>query len=127
MLLAESLHVIPANIIIEIRVWIFQNYRDCRYTCNPHDDYMHVTGNTLRHRDSLHFLRGKHLQCRLVQCHWHQQSRECFYIAEFLQTGNSKIQWNQSKKISYVTEKVCCHMDMCTKLCCSTVLLGCSA
>ena len=24
---------------------------------------MHVTGNTLRHRDSLHFLWGKHLQC----------------------------------------------------------------
>ena len=32
----------PANIIMEIRVWKFQNYRDCRYTCNPHDDYMHV-------------------------------------------------------------------------------------
>ena len=47
---------------MEIRVWMFQNYRDCRYTCNPHDDYMHVTGNTLWHRDSLHFLWGKHLQ-----------------------------------------------------------------
>ena len=57
----------PANIIMEIRVWIFQNYRDCRYTCNPHDDYMHVTGNTLRHRDSLHFLWGKHLQCTRVK------------------------------------------------------------
>ena len=31
--------------------------------CNPHDNYIHVTGNTLRHRDSLHFLWGKHLQC----------------------------------------------------------------
>ena len=25
----------PANIIMEIRVWRFQNYRDCGYTCNP--------------------------------------------------------------------------------------------
>ena len=25
---------------------------------------MHITGNTLRHRDSPHFLWGKHLQCR---------------------------------------------------------------
>ena len=29
---------IPAksNITMEIRVWIFQNYRDCEYTHNPH-------------------------------------------------------------------------------------------
>ena len=40
-----------------------RNYGDYGYTCNPHDDYMHVTGNTLQHRDSLHFLWGKHLQC----------------------------------------------------------------
>ena len=26
----------PANITMEIRVWRFQNYRDCGYTCNPH-------------------------------------------------------------------------------------------
>ena len=24
-----------------------RNYGDYGYTCNPHDDYMHVTGNTL--------------------------------------------------------------------------------
>ena len=34
-----------------------------------------------------------------------------------VQTGNCYSQWNQSKIISYATEKVCCHMDMCTKLC----------
>ena len=33
---------------------------------NPHDNYMHVTGNTLRHRDSLHILWGKHLQCTAI-------------------------------------------------------------
>ena len=40
-----------------------RNYGDYHYTCNPHDDYMHVTGYTLRHRDSPHFLWEKHLQC----------------------------------------------------------------
>ena len=43
----------------------FQNYRDCGYTCNPHNIYVHITGNILRHRDSPHFLWGKHLQCNL--------------------------------------------------------------
>ena len=40
-----------------------RNYGDYGYTCNPHDDYMHVTGYTLQHGDSPHFLWGKHLQC----------------------------------------------------------------
>ena len=40
-----------------------KNYGYFRHTCNPHDNHMHITGNTLRHRDSLHFLWGKHLQC----------------------------------------------------------------
>jgi hypothetical protein len=26
----------PAIFTMEIRVWRFQNYRDCGYTCNPH-------------------------------------------------------------------------------------------
>ena len=43
-----------------------RNYGDYGYTCNPHDDYMHVTGNTMRHRASLHFLWGKHLQCMYI-------------------------------------------------------------
>ena len=38
-----------------------RNYRDCGYKCNPHNIYVHITGNILRHRDSLHFLWGKHL------------------------------------------------------------------
>ena len=44
-----------------------RNCGDYGYTCNRHDDYMHVTGNKLRHRDSLHFLWGKHLQCIYLQ------------------------------------------------------------
>ena len=40
-----------------------RNYGDFRHTCIPHHNYMLITGNTLRHRDSLHFLWGKHLQC----------------------------------------------------------------
>ena len=43
-----------------------RNYGDYGYTCNPHDDYMHVTGYTLWHRDSPHFLWGKHLQCLYI-------------------------------------------------------------
>ena len=31
--------------------------------CNPHPNYMHITGYLVRHGDSLHFLWGKHLQC----------------------------------------------------------------
>ena len=31
--------------------------------CNPCHNYMHVTGYPVRHRDSLHFLWGRHLQC----------------------------------------------------------------
>ena len=41
-----------------------RNYGDFRHACNPHDNYMHVTWNTLRHRDTQHFLGGKRLQCR---------------------------------------------------------------
>ena len=44
----------------------FKNYRDCRYTCNPRDNYMHFTGYPLRHGVSLHFLWGKNLQCIFV-------------------------------------------------------------
>ena len=40
-----------------------RNYWDYGYTCNPHDNYMLITGRTLQHRDSPHFLCGKHLQC----------------------------------------------------------------
>ena len=40
-----------------------RNYGDFRHTCIPHHNYMLITGNTLQHRDSLHFLWGKHLQC----------------------------------------------------------------
>ena len=42
-----------------------RNYRDCRYTFNPHNIYVHITGYVLRHEDSPHFLWGKHLQCML--------------------------------------------------------------
>ena len=47
---------------ISSRSWL--NIGDSYGTCNPHNVYVHITGNILRHRDSLHFLWGKHLQCR---------------------------------------------------------------
>ena len=47
-----------------------RNYGDYGHTCNPHDDYVHVTGNTLPHRDSLHFLWGKYLQCSYLHLGW---------------------------------------------------------
>ena len=40
-----------------------RNYGDFRHTCNPHDNYILITGNTLRHGDSPYFLWGKNLQC----------------------------------------------------------------
>ena len=41
------------------KLWGFQA------TCNPHDNYVHVTGYPVLHGDLLHFLRGKNLQCKL--------------------------------------------------------------
>ena len=56
-----------------------RNYGNFRHACNPHDNYMHGTGNTLQHRDSLHFLWGKHLQCSVgIYC---------------LKTSEISIQW----------------------------------
>ena len=41
-----SLHIMynkfPSSITLEIRVWRFQNYRNCGYTCNPHNIYVHI-------------------------------------------------------------------------------------
>ena len=34
--------------------------------CNPHPNYMHITGYPVQHGDSLHFLWGKHLQCIVI-------------------------------------------------------------
>ena len=42
-----------------------RNYGDFMHTCNPHDNYMLITGNTLRHVDSPYFLWEKHLQCAM--------------------------------------------------------------
>ena len=39
------------------KLWGFQAM------CNPHHNYMHITGYPVQHGDSLHFLWGKHLQC----------------------------------------------------------------
>ena len=77
LIFGDILQGFPVNFLklITCKVYIFfhcniymllskmRNYGDYGYTRNPHDDCMHVTGNTLQHRDSLHFLWGKHLQC----------------------------------------------------------------
>ena len=42
---------------------------DFRRTCNPRDNYMHFSGHVWRHRDPLHFLWGKNLQCTSKKCH----------------------------------------------------------
>ena len=42
---------------ISEKLWGFQTM------CNPHPNYMHITGYPVQHGDSLHFLWGKHLQC----------------------------------------------------------------
>ena len=44
-------------VYISEKLWGFQTM------CNPHPNYMHITGYPVRHGDSLHFLWGKHLQC----------------------------------------------------------------
>ena len=43
---------------ISEKLWGFQTM------CNPHPNYMHITGYPVRHGSALHFLWGKHLQCR---------------------------------------------------------------
>ena len=44
---------------MEIRVWSFQNYRDCRYTCNPHKFKIPA----LRFPCRVPAIPCKHLQC----------------------------------------------------------------
>ena len=58
-----------------------RNYGDFRHACNPHDNYMHVTENTLRHRDSPHLLWGKHLQCGTRNLQWYQYNKVSSYTA----------------------------------------------
>ena len=41
------------------KLWGFQA------TCNPCQNYVHVTGYPVLHGDLLHFLQGKNLQCRI--------------------------------------------------------------
>ena len=51
----QNLQGFPVNFkLITCKVYIFfhclpkvRNYGDFRHACNPHDNYMHVTGNTL--------------------------------------------------------------------------------
>ena len=45
---------------MEIRVWRFQNYRDCRYTCNPHKFEIPAPRFPCR----VPAIPCKHLQCR---------------------------------------------------------------
>ena len=45
--------------------------------CNPHHNYIHITGYPMQHGDSLQFLWGKNLQCGLTQ-------REHMYILAIL-------------------------------------------
>ena len=51
----------PANITMKIRLWRFQNYRDCRYTCNPHKFEI----PELRFPCRVPVIPCKHLQCML--------------------------------------------------------------
>ena len=44
-------------VYLKFSLWGFQTM------CNPHHNYMHITGYPVWHGDSLHFLWGKHLQC----------------------------------------------------------------
>ena len=56
----ESLYQqFPAIFTMEIRVWRFQNYRDCGYTCNPHK--FEIPALWFPRRDPVNPC--KHLQC----------------------------------------------------------------
>ena len=48
---------------MEIRVWRFQNYRDCGYTCNPHKFEIPA----LRFPCRVPAIPCKHLQCRITR------------------------------------------------------------
>ena len=53
----------PCNIYLctcSEKLWVLQA------TCNPCHNYVHVTGYPLLHGDLLHFLWGKHLQCKTL-------------------------------------------------------------
>ena len=47
---------------MEIRLWRFQNYRDCRYTCNPHKFEIPALWFPCR----VPVIPCKHLQCALI-------------------------------------------------------------
>ena len=57
------MHIFWCNIYMctwSEKLWGFQA------TCNPRDNYVHVTGYPVLHGVFLHFLWGKHLQCMLI-------------------------------------------------------------
>ena len=45
-------------------------YSGFQATCNPHDDYVHITGYPVRHGDSLYFLWGENLQFTVRNSRW---------------------------------------------------------
>ena len=99
----QNLQGFPSNFkLITCKIYIFfhcnvymlpkvRNYRDCRYTCNPHNIYVHITGNILRHRDSLHFLWGKHLQCTTSAIPENIEIQITNYLAPFRSCNNAAI------------------------------------
>ena len=60
-----------------------RNYRDFRHTCNLHDNYMLITGYTLRHGDSPYFLWRKNLQCTFASRQIDQKLLMKFFIVLF--------------------------------------------
>ena len=88
-----------------------RNYWDFRHACNPHNNYMHVTGNTLRYRDSLHFLWGKHLQCKLFK----KYVIPPFHLMLLLEIGKfhsySAVQNNQ-RAMSRCSAEMLCHINI---------------
>ena len=76
------MHIFLGNIYMYTwseKLWGFQA------TCNPHDNYVHVTGYPVLHGDLLHFLWGKHLQCKKI-----------FWRAFLIERDHETIDWKSN-------------------------------
>ena len=70
---------------MEIRVWRFQNYRDCGYTCNPHK--FEIPALQFPRKDPV--IPCKHLQCSMI-CTPYKWAMDCYTLKTLIHANEIK-------------------------------------
>ena len=93
----------PIFFIQYLLVYISEKFSGFHTMCNPHPNYMHITGYPVQHGDSLHLLWGKHLQCsvnsipdRKVETCKEQFSQN--YMKFFKNVGKKSFESNKTRR-----------------------------